>query len=159
VDNRPGEGGSFETMTVMSFTDLPQNARHLPLTDRRLAGDVIDLILGLDDRARGAVGMMVCDEHHRGLQPIVLKDIPDADEIVDGLTKLLEIVLPLVVETHGSVLIGRGRPHGSRPDDLDRACHERAIELCAVHRVRLLGFHVATREGVFAMPEPLASVS
>lgn len=143
----------------MSFTDLPQNARHLPLTDRSLAGDVIDLILSLEDRTNGALGMMVCDDHDRGLQPIVLNDVPDTGEIVDGLTKLLEMVLPLVVESDGSVLIGRGRPHGSRPDDLDRACHDRAIKSCAVHGVRLLGFHVATLEGVFAMPDPLAAAS
>ena len=146
-------------MTVMSFTDLPQNPRHLPLTDPRLAGDVIDLLLSREDRANGALGMMLCDEQHRGLQPIVLNDVPDTGEILDGLTKLLEVVLPLVVERDGSVLIGRGRPQGSRPDDVDRACHQRAIELCAAHGVRLIGFHVATLEGVFAMPDPLAAAS
>ena len=59
-------------MTVMAFTDL------------RLAGDVIDLILSLEDRANGALGLMLCDEHHRGLQPIVLNDVPDTGEIVDN---------------------------------------------------------------------------
>jgi hypothetical protein len=146
-------------MAGMSFEDLPPNARHLPLTDRRLAGDVMDLILSEKDRASGALGIMVCDEHHRGQQPIVLNDVPDTDGIVEGLTKLLEVVLPLVSETGGSVLIGRGRPHGSRPDDLDRACHQRAIEVCGAHGVPLLGFHVATLDAVFALPDPLVAAS
>lgn len=146
-------------MAGMSFEELPQNARHLPLTDRRLAGDVMDLILSEKDRASGAIGIMVCDEHHQGLQPLVLNDVPDTHELVEGLTKLLEVVLPLVFETDGSVLIGRGRPHGSRPDDLDRACHQRAIEVCASHGVPLLGFHVTTLDAVFAMPQPLVAAT
>ncbi len=145
-------------MTGMTFEDLPPRASEIPLTDARVAGDVIDLIVGEADRADGCVGMMICDEQHRGVQPVVLHDIAD-DAGADGLVGLLELVLPLVAETRGSLLVARGRPGGAVADDVDRAWHQTAIDLCAGHGVRLLGFHVATGDGVIRLPEPLTAAS
>lgn len=145
-------------MKGMTFADLPPNARELPLTDPRLAGDVIDLIILEEARAAGAFGLMLCDDTDRGRQPVVLSD---KDEVIDlgTATELLRMVLPLVAQINGSVLAARGRPRGRVADDTDRAWHQRTIELCAEHGVRLLGFHVATRDGVFALPEPLIAAS
>lgn len=145
-------------MEGMSFEDLPPNVRHLPLTDPRLAGDVIDLIVSEESRHYGSLGVMMCDERDRGINPILFSD---QEELVDlaGVTQLLRLVLPLVAEIDGAVLLGRGRPRGLIADDTDRAWHQRAIDLCVEHGVRLLGFHVATRDGVFAMPEPLSVAS
>ena len=142
----------------MSFEDLPANVSQLPLTTGQLRADVIDLIILEEDRAAGCVGLMVCDSEDRGIQPVVFKDVPDDAGRVEFGT-FLDLVLPLVGETNGSVVIGRGRPRGTRPTDSDRAWHEQAIQSCREHGVRLLGFHLATCDGVFALPEPLQHAS
>ncbi|MCU1538032.1 MAG: hypothetical protein JWP82_2383 [Humibacillus sp.] len=142
----------------MTFHDLPPDVRHVPLTDRHVAADVIDLLLSEDDRRAGCVGLMVCDGDHRGILPVVLSDVPhDAD--VGSLRSVLELMLPLVVERGGSLLLGRGRPSSGAPTDVDRAWHQQAIDCCRAHGVRLLGFYVATRDGVTALPEPLTAAS
>lgn len=157
-DNSDGVRRPGATMTPMTFEDLPPGASQIPLTDARVAGDVIDLIIGDSDRAAGCVGLMLCDEEHRGVQPVVLHDVAD-DRHADGLVSLLGLVLPLLAQSHGSILVARGRARGTVVDDVDRAWHQAAIQLCATHGVRLLGFHVATRDGVFRLPEPLTAAS
>ena len=141
-------------MAGMTFEDLPQDVRNIPLTDRRIAADVIDLLIGDGDRSAGCVALMVCDEEHRGILPIVLSDVPhDAD--LSALVSLLDLLLPLVVERGGSLLMGRGRPGCGVLTDVDRAWHQQTIECCRTHGVPLLGFHVASRDGITALPEPL----
>lgn len=142
----------------MTFEDLPPRASEIPLTNRRVAADVIDLIIGDTDRATGCVAVMICDSEDRGIQPILLHDVPP-DSDAGGLSQLLDMLLPLVAANGGSVLIGRGRPRGTAPDDLDRAWHQVAIDRCARHEVDLLGYHVATADGVFRLPEPLSAAS
>ncbi len=160
---RPGDNGggasvTRATMVAMTFEDLPPRASEIPLTDTRVAGDVIDLIIGEADRANGCVGLMICDDRHRGVQPVVLHDVPHDPEGA-GLSALLELVLPLVVKSRGSLLVARGRARGTAADDVDRAWHHAAFDLCRAHGVRLLGFHVATADGVFRLPEPLTAAS
>jgi hypothetical protein len=145
-------------MAGMTFDDLPQRASEIPLTDPVAAGDVIDLILGEADRAGGCIGLMICDHAGRGLQPLVLNDVPEDADPAD-LVRLLDLVLPLVRESGGSILLGRGRPHGARPTDADREWHEAGIDACRKAGVRLLGFHVATAEGVHRLPDPLDAAS
>lgn len=158
MDNSDGASGRTATMGVMSFKDLPPNLRELPLTDPRLAGDVIDLIVSEESRQHGSFGIMTCDELDRGINPILFSDRDQVADL-DGVTRVLSLVLPLVARVDGGVLLGRGRPRGRCADDTDRAWHQLAIDLCAEHGVRLLGFHVATCDGVFAMPEPLTAAS
>ena len=141
-------------MSGMTFQDLPPRASEIPLTDRRVAADVIDLIIGDTDRANGCVALMICDDEDRGIQPILLDDVPpDAD--ASRLGQLLSMLLPLVADNNGSVLIGRGRSRGTMPDDVDRAWHQLAVDRCATHEVVLLGFYLATGDGVFRLPESL----
>jgi hypothetical protein len=142
----------------MSYHDLPPDARSIPLTDNVIQSDVIDLILDLDQRRGGALALMLCDEADRGVQPIVLSDLP-LDAPATELGSLLDLLLPMVGEDNGSVLVGRGRRRGLSPTDHDRAWHQEAIEACQRHGVRLLGFFVATPEGVEALPEPLGRAS
>ena len=145
-------------MSVMTFEDLPQDVRDVPLTDHRIAADVIDLLIGDGDRRAGCVALMVCDEEHRGILPIVLSDVPHDAEL-GALVSLLDLLLPLVVERGASLLMGRGRPGGGVPTDVDRAWHQQTLDSCRAHGVRLLGFHIATRDGVTALPEPLTAAS
>ncbi|GAA2742389.1 hypothetical protein GCM10009868_12180 [Terrabacter aerolatus] len=142
----------------MTFEDLPARASEIPLTDRRVAADVIDLILSDSDRAAGCVGVMICDAEDRGVQPIVLHDVPP-DAAAGDFVRLLDLLLPLVADDDGSLLIGRGRAHGTAPTDVDRAWHELAIARCAAHDVGLLGFYLATGDGVFRLPDALSAAS
>ena len=142
----------------MTFKDLPTGIKDIPLTDASLQADVIDLIVGDEVRASGCIGVMVCDDQHRGIQPVVISDVPDSAD-PSTLRQLLELLLPLVAEQGGSLLIGRGRRRGSAPTDLDREWHQQALDSCTAGEVRLLGFYLATRDGVFAMPEPLSAAS
>lgn len=142
----------------MSYHDLPEDIRTVALTDPVVQADVIDLILGLEVRHGGGVAMMVCDTLDRGIQPIVVDDIPDGAD-VSGLRALLDLLLPVVGQAGGSVLIGRGRRRSLVPTDRDRAWHQCAIEACRRHGVRLLGFHLATPQGVEAMPAVISEAS
>lgn len=142
----------------MTFRDLPRDIRDRSLADPRLAADVVDLIIGDEARASGCVGLMLCDSDDRGIQPVVLSDVPE-NASSDGLRQLLELLLPVVAEDRGSVLVGRGRRRGVAPNDLDREWHQQAIDCCAAAGVRLLGFRLATRDGIFALPEPLSAAS
>jgi hypothetical protein len=53
------------------------------------------------------------------------------------------------------VLLARGRRRGLVPTDVDREWHQLAIDACAAHHVPLLGFHLATPDGVEDLPGPL----
>ena len=140
----------------MSYQDLPADLRTIPLTDNVIQADVIDLLLDIEERRSGALAVMVCDADDRGVQPIVLSDIPPNAPGV-AVRRLLDLILPMVADIHGAILVGRGRRRGLMPTDTDRAWHQATIEACARHRVRLLGFHLASPDGVEALPAPLRS--
>jgi hypothetical protein len=143
---------------AMSYEDLPADLRHIPLTDPAVQVDVVDLMLGPEVRHSGAVALMVCDDLDRGIQPIVLSDVPDAADTT-GLRQLLDLLLPMIGEEKGAVLVGRGRRRGLLPTERDREWHQCAIAACRRHGVRLLGFCLATPQGVDVLPEPLGRAS
>lgn len=145
-------------MTTMSFEELPKNVRDFPLTDPVLAADVVDLIISLRDRHSGCIGLMLCDGDDRGVHPVIVNEVAE-DASMDVLQKLLDLLLPMLAQQHGSILVGRGRRAGLRPTDTDREWHQCAIDACARHGVRLLGFHLATMDGVEALPRPLNAAS
>ncbi|WP_457253087.1 hypothetical protein [Pedococcus sp. P5_B7] len=142
----------------MSYHDLPPDARSIPLTDNVIQSNVIDLILDLDQRRGGALALMLCDEADRGVQPIVLSDLP-SDAPATDLRSVLDLLLPMIGADHGAVLVGRGRRRGLMPTDNDRAWHQETVEACRRHGVRLLGFYLASPDGVEALPEPLTRAS
>ncbi|SDO79327.1 hypothetical protein SAMN04489867_0599 [Pedococcus dokdonensis] len=138
----------------MSFHDLPPDARSIPLRDNTIQADVIDLILDLDARRSGALALMICDGDDRGVQPVVLSDLPPGVR-AEELRSLLDLLLPMIGEQAGAVLVGRGRRRGLMPTDHDRAWHQETLDACRRHGVRLLGFYLASPDGVEALPEPL----
>ena len=153
-DNFVAGAAECGSIRAMSYHDLPPDVRSIPLTGTVFQSDVIDLILDLDQRRGGALALMLCDQADRGLQPIVLSDLPP-DAPATELRALLDLLLPMVGEDDGAVLIGRGRRRGLAPSDTDRAWHQEALEACQRHGVRLLGFYLASPDGVESMPEPL----
>lgn len=98
----------------MSFQDLPPNIRALPLTDAQLAADVVDLMIGERDRSRGCIGIMLCDSAFRGLQPVVVNDIPE-DTPLEGLQNLLGLLLPIIEPGEGCSSVGDGLTVRSPP--------------------------------------------
>ena len=142
----------------MSYHDLPPDARSIPLTDNVIQADVIDLILDIDQRRGGALALMLCDDADRGIQPVVLTDLP-VEASADELRSLLDLLLPMIGEDDGAVLVGRGRRRGLMPTDNDRAWHQETIAACTRHGVRLLGFYLASPDGVEHLPEPLTRAS
>lgn len=59
----------------MSFDDLPENWNDHPLTDTRLAADVVDLTLALRDRDANSILLWICDEEGYALQPIIIAEM------------------------------------------------------------------------------------
>ncbi len=55
--------------------------------------------------------------------------------------------------------MGRGRRRGLLPTELDRAWHATTVEACARHGVRLLGFYLASPQGIKALPAPAVASS
>lgn len=142
----------------MTFKDLPRGVKDLPLTDATLQADVIDLVIGDEARASGCIGVMLCDSQDRGIQPVVVSDVPNEADSA-GLRQFLDLVLPVLADESGSVLVGRGRGGARRATDSDRQWHQCAIDSCARHGVRLLGFYLATPAGVDQLPGPLSVAS
>lgn len=141
----------------MSYHD-PDDLPSRPLTDQRLQADVVDLVLGVEDRRAGALAVVLCDEGDRAFQPIVLSDLAEGAPVAD-LVRVLDLLLPLVGDLGGSVLVARGRRRGLVPADVDRTWHQTTIDACRRHAVRLLGFHLAAPEGVEALPTPMGTGS
>lgn len=141
----------------MSFDDLPHNLRDLPLTDPALQADLVDLVVSMEDRHTGVIALVLCDREDRPLLPIVIGG--DADPSQAALAQLFELVLPMVGDDGGSVLVARGRSRSLVPTDTDRAWHQSAIDACARHGARLLGFFLATPAGVDTLPPPLSLAS
>ena len=145
-------------MAGMTFEDLPPRASEIPLTNRRVAADVIDLIISDADRVTGCVALVICDAEDRGIQPVLLHDVPpDADS--SGFAQLLNMLLPLVADNDGRSSSAAADRMAPLPNDVDRAWHQLAIDRCADHMVDLLGFYLATADGVFRLPEPLSAAS
>lgn len=142
----------------MSYQDLPPDARSIPLRDNIIQADIIDLILDIDARRSGALALMLCDADDRGVQPIVLSDLPPEADVAE-LRSLLDLLLPMIGEQGGAVLVGRGRRRGLMPTDHDRAWHQESLDACQRHGVRLLGFYLASPDGVESLPEPLGRAS
>ncbi len=140
----------------MSFDDLPDDWQSRPLTDSRLAADVVDLFVRDDDRRAGAVAVLLCDDEHRLLQPVVVTmdsdPVPLADKhlVVQRFTDLVG---------HGpgaSLVLAVARPKGSFVTDSDREWHEAAIRGCREAGVELIGLYVVTRHTIREVVDPSA---
>lgn len=139
----------------MSYRDLPPDLSTINLDDPVIAADVVDLILDHDDRAAGAIGIMLCDALGHGLQPVVVGEVP-SDLTPDRLGSDLEPVLAIVAEHGGMVILGRGRPGGLLLTDADREWHQAVLDLCRRLGVGLIGTYLASPAGVRAFPLHLA---
>lgn len=139
----------------MTFEDLPQNLRDLPLDDPVLRGDVVDLFVGYFDRAEGCLAIVLLDDRHCVLQPVLITEMGEADP-----TAIADPVHMLLTETQPSaVVVALGRTGSPLFTDNDRACHQVLVNLCRELRIELLGAYVATDHGVRELPDHLRMAS
>lgn len=139
----------------MTFDDLPENFRDLPLDDPVLRADAIDLFVGYLDRTRGCFAVLLLDEAHRVVQPIVITEMGEVDPpaLAGPLRTLLTEVCP------PAIVGALGRPGSPLFTDTDRACHQVLTDLCRELGVPLLGTYVATDNMVRELPDHLRMAS
>ena len=134
----------------MSFEDLPENWRELPLDDDRLVRDVLDLFVSMKARYHGALVVLMCNANRRIVQPIQVDEIelnPPADTDV-MLNNLVVAILGASAES--CVLVALARPGPLRVGARDEAW-ARFIEGACRDRLPLIGVHLVTPRGSLPM--------
>lgn len=124
----------------MTFHDLPEGSRDLPLTDPTIRADVVDLIVKLEDRRHGCLALLILDDEDRCAAPVVVTHMgtPTGDQVEQVCTGVLgHLDVP-------GLVMAIGRPGGPRTTDEDRGCHQAVLDFCRDHGVRLLGSYVTT---------------
>ena len=89
----------------MTFEDLPSDIRTTPLTDPQLRADLIDLIVGEEDREFGSIAIWLCDEDLIGVQPMVCHQLGRATRAKTK--RVLEVALEVAM---GPLFVAVGRP-------------------------------------------------
>jgi hypothetical protein len=137
----------------MTYDDLPQNWPELSLTEPRLVADVLDLMVGPDDRQAGCIAVLACDSGVRLIQPMVIDDAPRACE-PDLMRRAVDIVVEALadVERAGTLIIAFGRPDGLSVTADDRAWAAAAVEALEGTAWSLSSAHVVTPAGSRPIP-------
>ncbi|KRE41455.1 hypothetical protein [Knoellia sp. Soil729] len=139
----------------MTFDDLPQNFRDLSLDDPVLRSDAIDLFVSLADREAGSFTIVLLDDGHRVLQPVVISELGEAEpaEVVASLRRVLS-----ELDT-GGIVAALGRDGSPLFSDRDRTFHQLTVDLCRDLGLDLLGFYLAAPATVREMPDHLRMAS
>jgi hypothetical protein len=140
----------------MSFDDLPEGWKERPLTDPRLAADVLDLMVSDADRRAGALVVLLCDEQGRLLQPGIISDL-DHESSEGERARMLGCFVATVAEWFDSILFALARTDGLSITADDESW-VRAVQYACSGEVRLLGFHLMTRDGSRLVPGTVATV-
>ncbi|MFC7488730.1 hypothetical protein ACOCJ7_07430 [Knoellia sp. CPCC 206453] len=139
----------------MTFDDLPPDLRDLSLDDPTLRADVVDLFVGAFDRVDGCFAVVLLDDEHRIVQPVLITEMGEADP--SALAVPLRLLL---TEARPPAIIGAlGRPGSALFTDTDRACHQVLVDLCRELDIELLGAYVATDNLVRELPDHLRMAS
>ena len=139
----------------MSFDDLPEGWKERPLTDPRLVADVLDLMVSEADRHAGALAVLLCDEQGRLMQPGIISDL-DYESSEAERAQMLSCFVTAMTEWFDSVLFALARADGlSITADDERWA--RAVRHACSGELRLLGFHLVTRNGSRLVPGTVAA--
>ncbi|EAP99077.1 hypothetical protein JNB_02875 [Janibacter sp. HTCC2649] len=139
----------------MTFEDLPHDLRDLSLDDPDLRADVVDLFVGYFDRLDGCFAIVLLDDAHRIVQPVLITEMGEADP-----PALAIPVRALLTEARPQAIIGAlGRTGSPLFTDTDRACHQVLVDLCRDLEIELLGAYVATDNLVRELPDHLRMAS
>lgn len=136
----------------MSFEDLPATWPDLPLTDRLLAADVVDLFVSHADRVEGCAAFLLLDDGLRLAQPCLMGEIPEGADPWDLRDNLVNVLGQL---PYAGMVFARGRDGSVLLTDADRRWHEVLLDVCRRTGLRLVAAFVATPAAVRSYPEPL----
>lgn len=149
--------------TDMSFENLSSTWADQPLTDPDVAADAVDLMVSLGDRRRGTLTVLICDRDARYLATLAI-ELPLAFGLDPSPAQQFETALhPMIPAIHtapGTALVlAMGRPGPAHLTDLDAQWAQAATTICRAAGIRLLGFYVATKDGIHqpALTEPAAA--
>ena len=139
----------------MTFQDLPDDWSEQPLTDSRHVADVLDLIVSDADRRSGGLAMLLCDDQGRLQQPVFISDVDYDSSEAERCLMFARFVGHLASQVD-SILFALARADGLSitADDESWA---RAIQYACSGEVRLLGFHLVTRDGSRLVPGTVAA--
>jgi hypothetical protein len=132
----------------MSFEDLPDDWLTRPVDDPEIVDDVLDLAVFIADRERGALAVLMCDDEHRLVQPVMVSDAP-RDVPPDERARAVGVFVEAL--GHGSLLLAIARREGLSITDDDRDWAVAALRACG-DEVRFLGLHVVTVGGSRLVP-------
>ncbi|HKJ10987.1 MAG TPA: hypothetical protein VJ976_01215 [Ornithinimicrobium sp.] len=133
----------------MSFRDLPADWPRRPLTDPRLARDVLDLCVSDVARHQGGLCVLALRRDFSLAQPFFVPGPLPRLERHSMLAGLVSRYAP--VPPGGGVVLGVVHP-GSAVSDADRAVHQDLIEVCRDTGVRLVSAHLVTTTGTDDLP-------
>ncbi|MEV6267050.1 hypothetical protein AB0L64_07790 [Kribbella sp. NPDC051936] len=151
----------------MSFENLSATWPDRPLTDPAVTADVVDLMVSHGDRRRGTLTVLICapDNHYLATVTVELPAdaIPPAAVPADRSPHpadpspaqlcgtAMHPIIPAVRTAPGAALIlALGRPGSARLTDLDNQWSQAATAICRAAGIRLLGFYIATKDGIYS---------
>jgi hypothetical protein len=153
VDNSDG-GWDSRHFIGMSFENLTPAWTDQPLTNPGVAADVVDLVVNLGDRQRGAFAAVLCDpdDHYRAT---VVIDLPpefehhtlDTAQVCQ--TALRPVITAVQTAPGTGLILALGRPGPAHWPELDTEWARAATHICAAADLRLLGFYIASRDTVY----------
>lgn len=132
----------------MNFHELPDGWDQAPIHTADRVADVLDLLLGEQDRRSGAVLVVICDhEGHYGLAHIV-PDLP-ASTTADEKRQLVGVFASAAeeVEPRAGLLVAIARADGLSLTPDDRDWGAAVQQVCEAVGVQMLGVHLVTRHG------------
>ena len=135
----------------MGFQDLADDDFHKPLTEPTLVANVLDLVISAADRRAGALGVLMCDEDGRLVQPAVIGEL-EPEQITEEERERLVSVFVRAMGGAGSLLLAIARRDGLSIVPADVAWCHTAVRVCTVAGVRLLGVYVVTMAGSREVP-------
>ncbi len=141
------------TFTSMSFENLSATWADQPLTDPGVAADAVDLMVSLGDRRRGTFTVLICDPRNRYLATVAI-EVPSTFFLEPSPAQFCETALhPIIPAVHtapgAALVLALGRPGPARLTDLDAQWAQAAATICEAAGIRLLGFYVATKDGIY----------
>ena len=139
----------------MTFENLPENFRDLPLDDPVLRADAVDLFVSHADREAGCLALLFLDEAHRVTAPVVVGEMgpPAPDQVSFVLDKVVADLRP------PALVLALGRMGSPLFTDDDRACHQAVSDGCRELGVDLVATYVVTGNAVRELPDHLRIAS
>ncbi len=130
----------------MNYDELPPQWPTIPLADPAHIANVLDLFVDQRARASGSLLILICDELHRPVQPLLIEaldDAPPADylEVLGRMARTISQGNP-----RASVLCALARRDRLRVTTRDQTWRA-VLEQSFAGEVEFLGVHLITTDG------------